>query len=87
MWLRYSGHIMSVLEVIHSKTKNTKKERKVIMGRINYEDVDKYGNNQDTEFLKLENDGDCATVQLLTIFSLIITLAPNFIAFCTYLSS
>lgn len=35
------------------------------MGRINYDDVDKYGNNSDTEFLKLENDGDCATVQLL----------------------
>lgn len=35
------------------------------MGRINYDDVDKYGNNSATEFLKLENDGDCATVQLL----------------------
>lgn len=35
------------------------------MGRINYDDVDKYANNSDTEFLKLENDGDCATVQLL----------------------
>lgn len=35
------------------------------MGRINYEDVDHYGNNSDTEFLKLENDGDMATVQLL----------------------
>lgn len=35
------------------------------MGRINYEDVDKYGNNSDTEFLKLENDGDCATVQIM----------------------
>ena len=35
------------------------------MGRINYDDVDKYGNNSDTEFLKLENDGDCVTVQLL----------------------
>ncbi len=65
MWLRYNGHIMSVLEVIHSKTKNTKKERKVIMGRINYEDVDKYGNNSDTEFLKLQNDGDMITAQLM----------------------
>lgn len=35
------------------------------MGRINYDEVDKYGNSSDTEFLKLENDGDCATVQLL----------------------
>ena len=35
------------------------------MGKINYDDVDKYGNNSDTEFLKLTNDGDMATVQLL----------------------
>ena len=34
------------------------------MGRINYDEVDKYG-GLDSEFLKLENDGDCATVQLL----------------------
>ena len=26
------------------------------MGRINYDEVDKYGNNSDTEFLKLAND-------------------------------
>ena len=35
------------------------------MPRINYEDVDKYSSGSDTEFLKLENDGDMATVQLL----------------------
>lgn len=35
------------------------------MGRINYEDVDKYGSNSDTEFLKLENDGDMVTAQLM----------------------
>lgn len=35
------------------------------MGRINYEDVDKYGNNSDTEFLKLQNDGDMITAQLM----------------------
>lgn len=35
------------------------------MGRINYDDVDKYGNNSDTEFLKLTNDGDMITAQLM----------------------
>lgn len=35
------------------------------MGRINYEDVDKYSTNSDTEFLKLQNDGDMVTAQLL----------------------
>lgn len=44
---------------------NTNKKGKRSMGRINYDEVDKYGNNSNTEFLKLENDGDCATVQLL----------------------
>ena len=34
------------------------------MGRINYDDVDKYGGS-DSEFLKLENDGDMITAQLL----------------------
>lgn len=33
------------------------------MARINYEDVDKYGT--DSEFLKLQNDGDMVTAQLL----------------------
>ena len=45
------------------KLKQLKKKGKRSMGRINYDDVDKYGNNSDTEFLKLENDGDCVTVQ------------------------
>ena len=35
------------------------------MGRINYDEVDKYGNNSDTEFLKLTNDGDMITAQLM----------------------
>lgn len=34
------------------------------MGRISYEDVDHYGGS-DSEFLKLENDGDMVTAQLL----------------------
>lgn len=34
------------------------------MGRINYDDVDKYGGS-DSEFLKLENNGDMVTAQLM----------------------
>lgn len=47
------------------KLKQLKKKGKIAMGRINYEDVDKYGNNSDTEFLKLTNDGDMITAQLM----------------------
>lgn len=35
------------------------------MGRINYEDVDKYQSSTDTEFLKLQDDGDMVTAQLM----------------------
>lgn len=60
------GVTVYVLGVVHTKTKTTKKKgKKKSMGRINCDEVDKYGNNSETEFLKLENDGDCATVQLL----------------------
>nr|DAF89285.1 MAG TPA: ssDNA-binding protein [Siphoviridae sp. ct6GI21] len=34
------------------------------MGRISYDDVDKYGGS-DSEFLKLQNDGDMVTAQLM----------------------
>lgn len=35
------------------------------MGRINYEDVDNYGSNSDSEFLQLKDDGDMVTAQLM----------------------
>jgi hypothetical protein len=35
------------------------------MGRINPNDVDKYGSNNSSEWLKLQNDGDVARVQFL----------------------
>jgi hypothetical protein len=58
---------VNVLEVVHSKLKTLKhlRKEKERMGRINYEDADKYGNNSDTEFLKLTNDGDMVTAQLM----------------------
>mgnify|MGYP002437078412 CR=1 FL=1 len=46
--------------------KNDKHEKgDFIMGRINPDDMDKYGSSNSSEWLKLQNDGDVARVQFL----------------------